>query len=175
MSGRRRLFRPGKRILKPQHRMVLGLLAMSGGAFVLTVLFPPPPEEADEALSAGEAGEPVPSVGTPAPTLELVLEAVEPGTGTLDDAAAQAVAGLNRCAADAAAFAPVDGRLSAVVEVGPAGISRAHVRGVDTLGPEASACLVGALSDAGWPAIAGEPVRVTLPFYVVQPLGEAPE
>jgi hypothetical protein len=149
---------------------------MSGGTFVLTVLFPRAEEEAvsPEALEA-PARRAAPTAGTtPGASLALDVAAALPGMGTVDDAAGAAVAGLNACAADSAAFAPLDGRLTAVVEVGAGGLQAATVPNVASLTPTAAGCVSAALVAAGWPAVDGDPLRVTLPFYVVQPRGPEP-
>jgi hypothetical protein len=178
---RMRLFNPARAgLFRPQHRMVLGLIAMGGAALLLSLQLPHPDEEPGGPADA--AGAPGPAVAVAVPAIGAVpgastmlklpddppaaLGAADPASiATAMDAAAPAV---NACAADAGAFQPLDGRLVLALTLGPDGLREAVVEDVAELAPAAVACLSGAVAAVPWP-IAEPPVRIRLPFFVVQP------
>lgn len=165
-------------LFKPQHRVVLFLLAASAGSFLLTILFPPKDDaaaaEASRAAPAVPAG-PVVFPRERGALLPLLLpEGATPGpladSGTLVTAAQALAPKLAGCAAShAAALAPLDGRLVVRAEVGPAGLQRAGLADVAEADAEAVACLAVAAWRHAWPS--RDPAEsVQVPFYVVAPL-----
>ena len=164
--------------MSPQRRMVLGLVAMSGAAFVLTVVGPKKPAQkadgaADVAVApTGPQGPLVPPrkrgarVDLPRPEGLQAQQAA-------DVAAAMAVVipAVNRCAEQQVAdFAPLDGGLDLRLNLGPDGLSSAGVEDLSALSAPATDCLARAVWGVGFPPTdPAESVRFT--FYVVAPLG----
>jgi hypothetical protein len=174
-----RIKRMGRRsLLKPQHRIVLGLVAMSAGALLITLLNPARdeagPSVSDPAGPVVATTRPPTPGTTPGARAEVPVPAVR-SAGDATPAALQARARLlgaavAACATEPAGFAPADGRLDLVVELGSAGLDGAFVDGIPGLGDGAAACLAAGLGAAAWPA-AEPPTAVRVPFYVVQPVG----
>jgi len=166
--------------LKPQHRIVLGLVAMSAASLMLTLLAPPPASSRVEGAAVGPvqtvppvAAEPTPGT-TPGARVELPVPGSraegrvdEGGIGPRAEAFSRA---LGVCAAEPGGFAPADGRLEVVVELGPGGLEGAWLDGLSTLATDASTCLAAALGSGPWPT-AEPPVAVRVAFFVVQPRG----
>ena len=161
-------------LLKPQHRVVLGLIAMSAGALLMTLLNPaPPPEDAAAAPPPARqvrAATPGTTAGTRAPVPVPAAPAPPAAPASLEARIQRLGPALAGCSADPEGFAPADGRLELVIGLGPGGLVGAHVPGLAALGDGAGACLGAALGEAGWPA--AEPgTAVRVPFFVVQPVG----
>lgn len=172
-------------LFKPQHRVVLFLLAASAGSFLLTILFPPPDPALEPSSAAAVAAASGPLVF---PRERGAFVSLDPGEGEGSAApieggdlvaAAQALAPkLSACAAaHARALAPLDGRVVVRAEVGPEGLQRAGLVDVAEIDPSARACLATAAWQHAWPR--REPAEgVAVPFYVVAPLertsGEGP-
>ena len=167
----------GRSRIKPQHRIVLGLVAMSAATLLITLLAPPPVQPPGAGGPESVAHSPsAPTPGTtPGARVDLPLPAMR--TGTVDEDAlgsrAEALASaVEECASAPRGFAPADGRLEVVVELASTGLAGARLDGLSGIGEEATACLVDAIGRAPWPSV-DPPVAVRVPFYVVQPL--APE
>ena len=170
--------------MSPQRRMVLGLVAMSGAAFVLTVVGPKKPiEKAQQDEDLGLAPGPPAGPLTP-PRLRGATVDLPPPDGLQaqqaeDVGAAMGVVipAVNRCAQDRVAdFAPLDGGLQLRLDLGPGGLASAAVLDLGALSAPATDCLARAVWGVGFPAT--EPAEsVTFTFYVVAPLGptDAPD
>ncbi len=168
-------------LFKPQHRVVLFLLAASAGSFLLTILFPPPDTASEAPQAAVEAGTPAPLVfprqrGAFLPLVPGEREgSAAPADGGGLVQAAQALAPkLTACgAAHAQALAVLDGRVVLRAEVGPNGLQRAGLVDVVEADERAKACLSTAVWQHAWPR--REPAEgVSVPFYVVAPLEQTP-
>lgn len=167
-------------LFKPQHRVVLFLLAASSGAYMLTILFPPKDkaEQADRTAAAPRAPAPPLEfprqrgalVPLPAPDAPLVPP-VDEGDLVL---AGQALApALSACAEEhASALAPLDGRLAVRADVGPDGLMQAVLVDVAEADPSAVRCFATAAWSLAWPR-RSPPETVLVPFYVVAPLSAA--
>lgn len=169
-----RVSRIGRRsLLKPQHRIVLGLVAMSAGALLMTLLNPPEPASPAPLETRPEPTVP-PRGDAPAERVDVPLPAVmSSGQGpvAVQERARILGAAVDDCARRPQGFAPADGRLELVVELTSLGLSSARVEGLGVLGADASACLAAALGSAPWPR-AEAPVALRMPFYIVQPVGK---
>ena len=161
--------------LRPQHRITLGLLAMSGAAFLLTILAPretKPIESVQQAPTVKHTPR-----GTEGPDA-IARDKVFAFSGTDGSVTAETqpiqprldllVADLQQCALRASDFSPVDGWLALQLSVGPAGLESTGVLGTDLVPAPAVDCLRWSLAREPWPPT--EPaVRVEVPFLVVQP------
>lgn len=153
---------------------------MSTGALLITLLNPPRDAldaSAEDARTAAPLAARPPTPGT-TPGARAVVSvpafatAGEVGPDALQSRARRLGAALVRCAAQPAGFAPADGRLDLVVELGASGLEGAFVDGLPSLGAGAEGCLAAALGASAWPS-AEPPTAVRVPFYVVQPVGRA--
>ena len=164
--------------MSPQRRMVLGLVAMSGAAFVLTVVGPKKPAQkgdgdADVVLSPQGPQAPLAPPRQRGATVDLLQPEGIQAQQAADLGAAMAVVipAVNRCAQEQVAdFAPLDGGLDLRLNLGPGGLASAAVLDLSALSGPATTCLAQAVWEVGFPPVdSGE--SVTFTFYVVAPLG----
>jgi len=166
--------------LKPEHRLTLFLLAGAAGTLLITLLFPPEPTVDGSVAGPAPVASTSPlewprergaTVALPAPeTPPSVAPAAD-----LEGAMARVVPAIHACAAThAAALAPLDGAVRLRLTVGAGGLATAELLDVAEVAAAPAACLAAAAWGAGWPTELAHQA-VTLPFYVVAPLGSAPD
>lgn len=148
-------------MIKPQHRMVLGLISMSAGAYLLTVMLS---EEDDEDTPLTDVLEDTPRLELPLPTERA------PPAGTATDAAistavATAQSTVARCAHDHRRTLGTRAAGPHRLRVTLTHTGLHHIELLDQ--PEAplafTGCLATGLSDQPWPATTGDDsVRITV-------------
>ncbi len=162
-GGRRTSF------IRPQHRMVFGLMVMAAASLVLSISF---------TGKQVAKGRPVPAGGVP---LErVVLLPPDPGTvlvgpiatdAALDQAVLALDTAIGSCAAaHQAEFGGTDGKLQVELILDVGGLHSAAVLGAVLPGPGAVSCLAASVHQLPWPTVAGDPLELRVPFYVVAPL-----
>lgn len=159
---------PDPHALARQRRFALGMVALSGVALMLSLTMKQKRDAAPPAL--------------PALPLPLPADAPLPAP-PWDDARVASAAGASARAAEAClsrhaqGLGALEGELSLVVHLPPAGPIDARLEGAQvqgaTLPAEAAACLGAAAAVEPWPRPIGDR-QVRLPLYVVGPLKRRP-
>ncbi len=173
-GGRRRKRAQG--LLKPQHRMVLGLVSMSAAALMLSLMYGEP-KEGPARVPKGASTRERPRVEVPLPSGGLPAAAAATDQA-ISEAVRAAGPAVKQClSASGPDLAPWGGLTTTIeVQLHETGLARADVLDMEGAPVAFLGCLGASLSAVPWPSSAEDILLVRVPLQVelaptVVPLG----